>query len=874
MKFVDLTRDKDELVYYNKNTKTYTSFKYAEIAQLKVDVANLDIQLAQEIERAIQQEGTLKASVDSITTAFNNFVSIENDSDDIINRWNEVVTFLDNINETQDLVSLLNNKVDKVSGKQLSTEDFTTEEKNKLASLSEVAQSDWNATEGNGVILNKPDLGVLASKDQVTISLLDDELQAKINSEETDPTVPDWAKAETKPSYTKSEVGLSNVDNTSDVDKPISTATQTALDNKVDKVDGKGLSTIDFDNDMLETLKKVNLIAEDLDKRLIPNITSNTENITSIQEDINNISDALINKVDVEEGKGLSSNDFTDEQVTQLASCYSGMSSLAKGISSNASSIGQLNSQVSQLSSSIDTKLDTKVDKEFNKGLSTNDYTWDEKNKLAKIEENANNYVHPTTSGNKHIPEGGSEGQLLTYDSDGTAKWSDSSSKLDEQFATLNKMWEQLQEKQEELNKQVTEFNQTTIDLHSYGVEWDPNVSSPILTRIGNPLLHKQLPIQSSYRGCIFKDGLIQYYLHPDDWTYKADGTEAVLDGTDGDVRVHVMKFYGKSGTYENGKRWVRISTYKIDDSWVEIPEMVIDAYLCTIDQANSKTASVVNFTANYRGGQNRSSYDVYMDETNENYDPYRSDLGKCRTSLNLQQYITYAANAGSEVLCYEYYKWIFYWCYVIEYANFNFQADYNAELTSDGYHQGGLGAGPTTHGDWSNYNGYNPAIPNGYTNEFGNGTGIKDIVLGAYTVSAIRWRGFENNFGHIWIFLAGMVIVYDTENNRNIVYTSRTDFTNAVGTKTIAGYTPVNSEWVSDFDLGETGEIIPSKLNGGSSTYMCDYKWDNSSTTMRHGLAGGRLSAGSFCGGASLRLSYGLSYSAPSVGARTLTRL
>jgi hypothetical protein len=61
------------------------------------------------------------------------------------------------------------------------------------------------------------------------------------------------------------------------------------------------------------------------------------------------------------------------------------------------------------------------------------------------------------------------------------------------------------------------------------------------------------------------------------------------------------------------------------------------------------------------------------MDETNENYDPYRSDLGKCRTSLNLQQYITYAANAGSEVLCYEYYKWIFYWCYVIEYANFNF---------------------------------------------------------------------------------------------------------------------------------------------------------------------------------------------------------
>ena len=45
---------------------------------------------------------------------------------------------------------------------------------------------------------------------------------------------------------TKSDVGLSNVDNTSDKNKPISSATQTALNNKVDKVSGKGLSTNDF----------------------------------------------------------------------------------------------------------------------------------------------------------------------------------------------------------------------------------------------------------------------------------------------------------------------------------------------------------------------------------------------------------------------------------------------------------------------------------------------------------------------------------------------------------------------------------------------------------------------------------------------------
>lgn len=45
--------------------------------------------------------------------------------------------------------------------------------------------------------------------------------------------VASWAKAASKPTYTKAEIGLSNVDNTSDLDKPISTATQRALDVKV-----------------------------------------------------------------------------------------------------------------------------------------------------------------------------------------------------------------------------------------------------------------------------------------------------------------------------------------------------------------------------------------------------------------------------------------------------------------------------------------------------------------------------------------------------------------------------------------------------------------------------------------------------------------
>lgn len=47
----------------------------------------------------------------------------------------------------------------------------------------------------------------------------------------------------------------------------------------------------------------------------------------------------------------------------------------------------------------------------------------DDKKKLDGIASGANNYTHPTTSGNKHIPAGGSSGQILRWSADGTAIW-------------------------------------------------------------------------------------------------------------------------------------------------------------------------------------------------------------------------------------------------------------------------------------------------------------------------------------------------------------------------------------------------------------------------------------------------------------------
>ena len=415
------------------------------------------------------------------------------------------------------------------------------------------------------------------------------------------------------------------------------------------------------------------------------------------------------------------------------------------------------------------------------------------------------------------------------------------------------------------------------VDMMSYGVEWDVTVADPTCTRIGNPLFHKSLPIQSEYKGCVVKNGKLQYYLNPNDWTKTSNGSNSNLDGTDGDVMIHTPKFYGKSGSNGN-KRWVRISTVKVDASWVEIPEMFISAYRNTIytDGDTTKIASVVSTDAKYRGGGRRSAYDEYLST-----DQFKTDLGKPVSNIDRAIMRTYASSAGQELLCYEFYKWIFYWNYVIEYANFNSQKEFNSELTSDGYHQGGLGPGLTTWdwGPWGTYNGNYAITPCGYTNEFGNFSGVKAIQLQSpeKTLYANRWRGFENPFGDIWTNLDGIVIKRDTARANSNVYTTTdvSKYGEDYSLFDIAGVEITQNAWIETFDLGSKAEIIPSYIAGSESTYKCDYHWCNvDSVENRTLLVGGSATHGGLVGLGSFHSALSVGGTNSDIGFRSLVRV
>lgn len=427
----------------------------------------------------------------------------------------------------------------------------------------------------------------------------------------------------------------------------------------------------------------------------------------------------------------------------------------------------------------------------------------------------------------------------------------------------------------------LDEISSYLMDLYSYGIQWDSTVADPTCTRIGNPLLHKSLPIQSSYKGCVANGKDIKYYLDPNNWAYKADGTASVLDGTDGDVRVHINRFYAKSGV-TGTTNWVRISPIQIDSTWLEIPEMVVDFSHTCLDRTNQKTCCICNTSTQYRGADNNSSYDTYLST-----DVFRTQLGKPATNISRATFRTYAKNNNSENLCMIYYQWIFDWNFCIEYNTLNSQTTYNANLTSEGYHQGGLGAGISNMFNWDKYNNYCPITPCGYTNDIGNFTGIKEIPSITYTngtttytrptMYATRWRGFENPFGDVWMNLDGVVLKRDTASAVSNVYatTDPSAFDDQITNKTIIGTEVASDGWIKAFDLGLTGNIIPSAVGGSSTTYMCDYHWCNSSSTDARTLrVGGDADYGAYDGLFSFASGDGVGLAHQHVGFRTLTRL
>lgn len=131
------------------------------------------------------------------------------------------------------------------------------------------------------------------------------------------------------------------------------------------------------------------------------------------------INTALGNKVDKVPGKGLSANDYTTTEKNKL--------SRIEWIVDEPPLIEYEEDRIKFSTHRISpsTGGSTSGSSYINGASSSKPglMTVSDKNKLDSIATGANKYIHPTTSGNKHIPAGGASGNILRWGSDGTAVW-------------------------------------------------------------------------------------------------------------------------------------------------------------------------------------------------------------------------------------------------------------------------------------------------------------------------------------------------------------------------------------------------------------------------------------------------------------------
>lgn len=411
-------------------------------------------------------------------------------------------------------------------------------------------------------------------------------------------------------------------------------------------------------------------------------------------------------------------------------------------------------------------------------------------------------------------------------------------------------------------------FNVTSQNLEEfdwYGVSWSETSSNPDCTRIGNMDMHRTLPIQSMMKGYIyFKDGNPLYRMLKlnDSWT--------------------------KCENYSAGG-WRDVSTLLEDNNvnvMIKIPEFWwIDDYVESTETHNLKICPHAKPGWHHHKEAYVSAYEGYIDG---NY--YRSSKNKIPSVNFTRSTVRPKARANGlgnswNIYTYNEHRAICH-LFLVEYATRNSQKAVNTELTPEGFRQGGLGSGCTT--GTATINGAQTwsFIPTGSSDSLGSGSGEVTVTIqqtdssGSNTTTTTRkcnrYRGIENPFGHVWKHTDDVISVYISGYGARFWYKcdSPDHFGDSISNdnpyyKNIAANAVVTG-YKTKIATTSTCDFFASSCNNGSeTTYWCDYNWDNTDGSLHCLLIGGRSDGGGGAGLFSLDSNTGVGTSRANIGSR-----
>lgn len=408
-----------------------------------------------------------------------------------------------------------------------------------------------------------------------------------------------------------------------------------------------------------------------------------------------------------------------------------------------------------------------------------------------------------------------------------------------------------------------------------YGVKFDlANSSSPDGVRTGNMEMHRTLPIQSKMRGCtINNDDNTKRYLKADNWNKWEDGVIITDDGNGRapEIMVEIPEHYRLLVATPDNTVEIRMSEYNLP-GYTKVEKKYIGSYEGVINTDSVDTQNTLRSIA-----ISTLKLEPAVNKTRNQFQTFAR--GNNRT--NNWNIYTYDAHRDLT------------WLFVVEYATLNSQKAFNTNLTTEGYHQGGLGEGITTGTVTVNGATTYSFVRSGVTKSLGNGTGIIEYThtntnaegtsTGTKVVNVPRYRGIENPFGHVWKNVID-VVVAGTDNSVYICkdYTKFGTFeggTNPTAEQLIAaGYelqdfkeSTITGQYVKKLVNNNQADLFPAIVDNGASatTYYCDYRWTNAVATPRTLLIGGGSDSRSYAGLFYLNSSNGLDYSYATVGTR-----
>lgn len=394
-----------------------------------------------------------------------------------------------------------------------------------------------------------------------------------------------------------------------------------------------------------------------------------------------------------------------------------------------------------------------------------------------------------------------------------------------------------------------------------YGVSWSETSSNPDCTRIGNMDMHRSLPIQSMMKPFAFQTQLV----HKDQFVpLKENFTEAM---------------YGHVSNREAGQV---ASTVNV---MIKIPEFwYVDDYTPGTKTHNLKICPHAKPGWHHHKEAYVSAYEAFNFGNKGRLISMKSVVPTVNfTRTNGRTWARangFDGEAKWNLYTYEEHRAICH-LFLVEYATRNSQKAVNTELTPEGFRQGGLGSGCTT--GTATINGAQTwsFIPTGSSDSLGSGSGEVTVTIqqtdssgsntSTITRKCNRYRGIENPFGHIWKHTDDIISIYEGSwrtyyksikpdqfaTNKNNSYKPLTSAAVVTGYKTEIRVTPT-----CDF-------FAEACTNGSETTYWCDHNWDNTDTSEHCLLISSASADGGAAGLFALHSARGVGYSDASLGSR-----